>query len=315
MKNIKKILSIMIIALLVVTAVPIQAEAAVKISATKKTLYVGQSTTLKVTGTKKKVKWSSTNKKVATVTQKGKVKAKQAGITTIKAVVAKKVLKCNVKVEEKEQNPLPETPSPSNTSKPEETPSQSQTPSPTPEITPTPEPTPTLIPTPEPTPEPGSKEKPLSGYEEFESEVYRYEKNMGKFKIRLIDYKEGEEAYNLVKNNTFNEKPRETQEYIYFKFELSHLSGDVLAEAVDIINWPICLYRKGSDEPIKIEGFGVLFEDVQSFSSTKLDAGESAICSMAFLVRKREEPVIYNILTGYDEKTYKYQYKWFTTER
>ena len=214
-------------------------------------------------------------------------------------------MKCKITVKKKEHNTLPETQKPSSTLKPEETPSQSQTPSTTPEITPTPE----------PTTEPGSKEKPLSGYEEFESEVYRYTKSMGEFKIRLIDYKEGEEAYNLVKNNPYNEEPRETQEYIYFKFELSHLSGDVLAEAVDIVNWPICLYRKGSDEHIEIESFGVQFEDVQSFSSTKLDAGESAICSIAFLVRKREEPVIYKILTGYDEETYEYQYKWFTTER
>lgn len=146
MKNIKKLLSIMVVALLVVTAIPIQAEAAVKISKTKQTLYVGQSITLKVTGTKKKVKWSSTNKKVATVTQKGKIKAKQAGVATIKATVTKKVLKCKITVKKKEQNTPTGTPKPSSTLKPEETPSQSQTPSPAPEITPTPEPTPTSEP-------------------------------------------------------------------------------------------------------------------------------------------------------------------------
>lgn len=88
----------MIIALLVATSVPIQAEAAVKISATKKALYVGQSTTLKVTGTKKKVKWSSTNKKVATVTQKGKVKAKKIGVATIKAKILGKTFSCRLEV-------------------------------------------------------------------------------------------------------------------------------------------------------------------------------------------------------------------------
>lgn len=120
MKNIKKLLSIMIIALLVVTAVPIQAEAAVKISATKKTLYVGQSTTLKVTGTKKKVKWSSTNKKVATVTQKGKVKAKKIGVSTIKAKILGKTFSCRLEVKEKTNSDKTPTQIPNPTPTPQE---------------------------------------------------------------------------------------------------------------------------------------------------------------------------------------------------
>ena len=55
----------------------------VRISSTKKTLYVGNKYTLKVKGTKKKVKWTTSNKKVATVTSKGKVTAKKAGKVTI----------------------------------------------------------------------------------------------------------------------------------------------------------------------------------------------------------------------------------------
>ena len=65
------------------------------------TLYVGKSSTLKVSGTKSKVKWSSSNKSVATVTSKGKVTAKQAGSATISAKVGKKTLKCKVTVKEK----------------------------------------------------------------------------------------------------------------------------------------------------------------------------------------------------------------------
>lgn len=59
------------------------AEAAkkVKISKTKLTLKVGQTKTLTVKNlskkNKKKLKWSSNNKKVATVSKKGKVKAKR----------------------------------------------------------------------------------------------------------------------------------------------------------------------------------------------------------------------------------------------
>ncbi len=44
------------------------------------------------------VKWSSSNKKVATVTSKGKVTAKKEGKATIKAKVGKKTFTCKVTV-------------------------------------------------------------------------------------------------------------------------------------------------------------------------------------------------------------------------
>lgn len=72
----------------------------VKLSKSSLTLDVGKSATLKVTGTKSKVKWSSSNKRIATVTSKGKVTAKQAGSTTITAKVGNKALKCKVTAKE-----------------------------------------------------------------------------------------------------------------------------------------------------------------------------------------------------------------------
>lgn len=75
------------------------AEAAtVKLNATKKVLLVSQTYTLKVKGTSKKVKWSSSKKTVATVTSKGKVTAKKAGKAVISAKVAGKTYKCTITV-------------------------------------------------------------------------------------------------------------------------------------------------------------------------------------------------------------------------
>lgn len=65
------------------------------------TLMVGKSAKLKVKNTKKKVKWTSSKKSVASVSKKGKVKAKKAGKTTITAKVAGKKLKCKVTVKKK----------------------------------------------------------------------------------------------------------------------------------------------------------------------------------------------------------------------
>lgn len=74
------------------------AQAAVKLNKTKSALKEGTSTTLKVTGTKKKVTWKSSNKKVATVSDEGRVTARKAGKAVIKAKIGKKTLKCVVTV-------------------------------------------------------------------------------------------------------------------------------------------------------------------------------------------------------------------------
>ena len=89
MKKNKKLLLIMTVLLLIVCmAVPVSA--ATKISKKKATLKVGQTLQLKVTGTKKKPKWTSSKKSVATVSSKGRVKAKKKGTATITAKVGKK---------------------------------------------------------------------------------------------------------------------------------------------------------------------------------------------------------------------------------
>ena len=69
-----------------------------KISITKYTMNVGKKYTLKLTGTKQKVAWSTSNSKVATVSSKGKVTAKKAGKATITAKVNGKKYKCQITV-------------------------------------------------------------------------------------------------------------------------------------------------------------------------------------------------------------------------
>lgn len=77
----------------------IESHAASKIKISKKSVVTnkGKTVRLKVKGTSKKVRWSSSNKKVATV-KKGRVKAKNTGKVTITAKVGKKKLRCKVRV-------------------------------------------------------------------------------------------------------------------------------------------------------------------------------------------------------------------------
>lgn len=72
--------------------------ATVKISKKSLSLEEGKTHVLKITGTKKKITWKSSNTAVATVTSKGKVNAKSAGIAKITAKVGDKTYSCNVTV-------------------------------------------------------------------------------------------------------------------------------------------------------------------------------------------------------------------------
>lgn len=71
----------------------------VKISKRKYKMNKGEKYTLKITGTKKKVKWFTSNKRIATVNSKGKVTAKKKGKITITAKVGNKKYKCKITIE------------------------------------------------------------------------------------------------------------------------------------------------------------------------------------------------------------------------
>ncbi|MCR5625122.1 MAG: Ig-like domain-containing protein [Lachnospiraceae bacterium] len=73
----------------------------IKLNKNKITLRVGKYKQLKLKGAKGWISWNSTNKKVATVSSTGLVKAKKKGKATINVFFKKKVFSCQVKVKKK----------------------------------------------------------------------------------------------------------------------------------------------------------------------------------------------------------------------
>ena len=118
-----------------------------KLSKTKITLTQGKKYQLKVKGTKKKVKWSSTKKSVATVNKKGVVTAKKKGTAYIKAKVGKKTYKCKVTVKSKK---APEKPAPTPSTTPVVPPSEPTIAPPAPTTPTTPPTAPTVTPSKKP---------------------------------------------------------------------------------------------------------------------------------------------------------------------
>lgn len=117
MKNTKRISAVLCILMAVIFTVPVtapesvlsetstvvHAAAKIKLNNTKATITKGDTLQLNLKGTKKKAKWSSSNKKVASVNSNGKVTAKAKGTVTITAKLSKKQYKCKITVKNPQQ--------------------------------------------------------------------------------------------------------------------------------------------------------------------------------------------------------------------
>lgn len=97
-------LSAIMLSLLVLFPTSVNAEGKTKLNATKKTINVGDSCTVKMLNNKKKVKWSVSNKNIKIVSKsnkQAKIKGVKKGTSYLKEKVGSKTYKCKVTVKEK----------------------------------------------------------------------------------------------------------------------------------------------------------------------------------------------------------------------
>ena len=95
----KRMITVLLMVLISVMMVfPASAATKEKLNYSQKTITVGQTFNLKVNGTSSNVKWSSSNKSVASVSSKGVVTARRAGTAKIIATVKSKTFTCKVTV-------------------------------------------------------------------------------------------------------------------------------------------------------------------------------------------------------------------------
>lgn len=107
MKKVKSVISITIMLALFVSLIPAQAvyAASPKLNKSKAIIYVGNTLKLKLkNAVSSQVKWTSSNKKIATVDNKGKVVAKKSGKTQIVAKYKTKKYKAIITVKSNKLN-------------------------------------------------------------------------------------------------------------------------------------------------------------------------------------------------------------------
>lgn len=97
----KKFLCIALSAMMLLPTIPVSAKSKVSINKTSIALVKTKTYNLKLKNNKQKIKWTSSNKKIATVSKKGTVKGISNGSTKVTAKVGKKKYSCNIYVGKK----------------------------------------------------------------------------------------------------------------------------------------------------------------------------------------------------------------------
>lgn len=103
MKQVRKIRKGLVLGILIVMALMLGVSASaagIKLNKSKATIDISKTLQLKLTGNSSglKVKWKSSNSKIASVNSRGKVTGKKSGSCTISAIAGKKSYKCRVTV-------------------------------------------------------------------------------------------------------------------------------------------------------------------------------------------------------------------------
>lgn len=293
----------------------------------KCTIIVGESKKIE---TSKKAKWKSSNKKVASVSSKGVIKGKSKGEATIIGTYGKKKIKVRVKVEQPVLSniklELLEGDSVkikvSGTTKPVVWSSSDESKATVKDgmVTAVSEGNVTIM-------AEVSKQKlfcdvkvnaalgkmnnPISAFEEIETPVYEGKERRGVFRIKLAEYKHGDDVIRLLEDlhNDYT-KPDSNQEYIFFKFVIEYRNGVDGIYANKLINLKENLYSSKDKKVVEsiLSVNGVVFKDIDDVI---LYPDGKAICSKTILINKNMTPLLYKIQTGYDEAKLEPVYTWF----
>ncbi len=146
----------------------------------------------------------------------------------------------------------------------------------------------------------GSRANPYDAFNPFTSNIYYFGEKLGKFKIQLLDYKDGENAKEYMdslrkKDDDFYYKVNKKQEFICMKFKIEYISGDDEVFLGNIINEFL-----NSDAKKSVKRSVVIDElpgNTENMEQISVLPGESVTCMSISVVKKGNTPITYRLET------------------
>lgn len=312
--------------------------AAIKLNKTNLTLIKGNSFQLKLKNSKAKIKWTSSNKKIATVNKNGKVIAKKAGEATISAIVDNTTYTCTVNVKEVKLNQTNLNLNSGDTYKLKLENNKSKiswTSSNDKIITidkkglikakKAGKATVTAIAENKKykctvcvTEKPGSKNNPISAYNLNTITFYDDFGDERIIKLQLIDAFIGWDADEMV----FAPFPPSNYERIFMQFHIDYISGSEELLGPSFL-WDKNFYNSTCERPLGFLTYDSIDEDSLYYSDyahlielfdLELKPSTSADFYCIFAAHKKDFPITFKLCTGYDKLTSQRTYTWFTTD-
>lgn len=159
---------------------------------------------------------------------------------------------------------------------------------------------------------PGSEKNPLPSHTPITSDIYTYDQLLGKFSIQLLEYQEGEAAWNIVKTYKYNREPNgQYEKYLYFKFKLTYIDGTKTVRGGDIFS------ANHLRNPNTGAGYNILYYAIMPNREEDFNVymypGNTYICSAAYMVQKDAPAPMYRIQTGFNFSQHYSNVTWFKT--
>lgn len=321
-----------------------------KISQSTLVVEKGKTAILTLNGTKQKVKWTTSNKSIATVSSKGVVTGKSAGTAKITAAVGNKKYNCNVTVKNVSTTPtnndiavknivldkssytlklgntlsLNATVSPSNATNKAVTWSSSNsnvvTVSETGLVTAINGGTAKITAKAETksatctitVDDYGARTNPISAYSSNEFNLYDSSKFVGKFKLELKECLVGTSAEQMFSSYSSTWKPSDHQ-WVYMLFDLSYIAGIKEVSASTVL-WYSDFYNSSSNKNISNYESGFVHDSVTNVIDLSMYPGGRSDFYIMFSAPLKDLPLTYRISTGYNNENYESIYTWFATK-